>query len=498
MDLKSKAVTGVSWSVFAQVGQEITQWLGTFLLARLLAPADFGLLGMVTVFTGFIGVFRNFGLGPSIIQDRDMSQEELSGVFWFNVGFSVFLFAVMIIGAPMVAGYYQEPDLVAIMIVLALDFPLSALSMVHDALLRKRMRFRKLALVQNLGGMVGWVVGVGMAVLGLGVWALVGVKLARTLATTLVQWVILNWKPGWGLSYKRIRNQLQFGLSLQAGTLLNYATTNVDDMLIGRVGGSEVLGEYQMAYRMMLWPLAKVSAVVSGVMFPALSTIKDDKERVRRVFLKATSYIALLTFPMALGLWAVAPSAVHALLGAEWAGVIPIFQVLCILGVGKSIATNTGWIFLSQGRLDLRLRLQILFSIIMISSFFVGINWGPMGVAVCYTVVTLPLIFVQFHIAGSVVDMSVLDVIQVVKWIFFCSVVMSVGVLGVGYVLPSNWTHFIRLLFQIVAGLLIYLSLVHLLKLEAYREVRELAWGQVGRFLKTIRRSSGVHLGTGD
>ena len=472
--LKDRTVSGICWNVITQFGMQGLGFITTLVLARLLSPDMFGLWGMVTVFTGFIAVFQNLGLGPSIVQDQEITHEQLSGIFWLNMGLSVLLALLTIGSAPLVSRFYDQPTITPIMMLLAINFPLSALAMVPGTLLTKCMAFKKLAFIQTIAMAAGSAVGITTAFMGLGVWALVCQQVTGTLAITLLQWMIVPWKPSWTLPFGKIRKQLHFGLNLQAGSLLNYGTRNVDDLLIGKVIGASALGLYQMAYGLMLWPLQKVSRVVGQVMFPALSTIQGDKRLFKQVFLRATGAIALVTFPMVLGLWVVAPSVVYSLLGERWVGVIPIFQVLCILGIPQSIATNTGWIFLSQGRTDIRLKLQIAFSTLFITSFVIGINWGVMGVAVCYTIASTLAMPIQCQVAGRLIDMTFWDVVRATSGIFLYAIIMAIFVLGLGRILPLYWPHWAYLSVQVPFGIIVYISLIHFFKLSAYLEIREL------------------------
>jgi O-antigen/teichoic acid export membrane protein len=209
-------------------------------------------------------------------------------------------------------------------------------------------------------------------------------------------------------------------------------------------------------------------------MLPALSVIQDDKERVKRAFIKATSFIALVTFPMVSGLWAVTPHAVYTLLGEKWADVIPIFQVLCIVGLLHSVATNVGWIFLSQGRVDLMLKLQYGFCFFILLSFLIGIKWGPIGVAVCYSIVSVLLMPVSFMVAGSIIDMTFGDVVRAISGIFGCAMLMVLGVWSFGLLLPSTWPHWAFLVIQSSLGVVIYVALIHFFRLSAYLEIRNL------------------------
>ena len=482
MNLKDKTVSGIYWNGLAQFAQELMGLLTTLILARLLSPDAFGLLGMVIVFLGFIAIFQNLGLGPSIVQDGEISQEQLSSIFWLNSILSIILVLLTIISAPLVSSFYDEPSATSIMIVLALNFPLSALAVVPDAMLKKHMMFKKLGIIQNIATALGSVVGIITAFMGFGVWALVWQGLISTFTRTILQWIIVPWSPTWNLSYHKIKRHLYFGINLQVGSLLNYCARNVDDLLIGKVIGSSTLGVYQMAYRLMLWPLQKVSGIVGEVMFPALSTIQGNKEHVKRIFLRVTGYIAFITFPMVLGILVIAPSVVYALLGERWVGVIPIFKVLCILGLTQSIATNTGWIFLSQGRTDIRLRLQLAFSTLFIISFFIGIRWGAIGVAACYTIASLLVTPIQFQIAGKLINMTFSDVYKKIIAILVCSILMAAIVFITNQFLISKFSNIFKLIIDLFVGILSYIFLIWIFKLEAAKKIFNLIKEQ--KFLK--------------
>jgi PST family polysaccharide transporter len=472
--LKDKAISGIYWSALAQFSQEGLGILTTLILARFLSPDAFGLLGMVVVFVGFISIFQGLGLGPSIIQDRELGDESLSSIFWLNLIFSTILFLLAISVAPLISSFYGEARLASIMRVLALTFPFGSFGTVPGAILTKHMMFKKLAITRNVSVAMGSLVGITLALMGFGVWALVWQGLTQTLIKSLLLWIIVPWNPQWVLSYKKIKRQLYFGINLQLGTILNYFTRNADDLLVGKFVGAGTLGIYQMAYRLMLWPLQKVSRVVGEVMFPALSTIQNDTELVKRIFLKVTRSIALITFPMVLGMWVTAPTIVHVVLGQKWADVIPIFQVLCILGLFQSIATNTGWIFLSQGRTDIRLKLQVPFSTLFIISFLIGIRWGAMGVAVCYTIASLLATPIQFQVAGRLVGMTFMDVVKAVSGVMICAVIMAACVLGLGQILPSEWPRWLNLMLQVSFGIIFYFSLIYIKQLKAYVDVKEI------------------------
>jgi PST family polysaccharide transporter len=493
MSLKTKTFGGILWSIWARLSQDGLGFLTTLILARLLSPVTFGLLGIVTIFMGLIAILQDLGLGSSIVQAEEIDQEQLSGIFWFNLILSMLLVLLAVVSAPFVASFYDQPAIVPIMTALALNFPITALALIPNSLLRKRLMFKKLALIQSVATGLGSAVGITLAFIGLGVWALIWQQIAGNLTNVFLQILALPWWPSPKFSYPKIKKRLYFGLNLQISSIFNYGTRNADDFLISKVVGPESLGIYQMAYRMMLWPLEKVTYVVSQVMFPAMVTVQNDKERVKRVFLKSTSSIAMITYPMVFGIWVVAPSVVYTLLGEKWAGVIPIFQVLCVLGLTQSINANAGSILLTQGRSDLMLKLRIVFFAIYLTSFIIGVNWGSIGVAVCYTLTSLLLTPVYYRVIGQVVDMTFLEVLRAVAGVFFCALMMAVAVWGLKLLLPANLPHAVYLIIQIPFGVVLYGVLVHVFNLTVYRETRQLILEQLQLRFPAIGVSSRVN-----
>lgn len=476
--LRAQTVRGVSWAGFGQVGTQFIGFLGTLVLARLLTPDDFGLLGMVVVFTGFLALFQNLGLGPAIVQDRSLTENQLSGLFWVNLSFSALLAVIAAAAAPVVAWFYNQPAAVPIMATLALAFPLGALAAVPGALLTRDMRFRPLSII-NIGAQaVGFALGVALALAGYGVWALVWQQLALATTAALGKWLTAGWRPGLAFSLRSLRKPLAFGVWFQAGSILNWATRNTDDLLVGRVLGAPPLGIYQMAYRLMLWPIQNVAWVVGQVMFPALSAIKNDTQRVARAFLRGVGMVALVTFPVMVGAFVVADTAIPMVFGDQWRPVVPIFRILCGLGLIQSVATNTGWIFVSQGRVDVQLKLQLFVVPLVILSFAVGLQWGIVGVAGAYALTSGLLIPVQLHVAGRLVALRLPEIGRALVGILACALTMGAAVAGVEWIAEGHLPAWLVLVIQVSFGVGLYLFLIHTTRLPAYLELRQVLAGR--------------------
>jgi O-antigen/teichoic acid export membrane protein len=419
--------------------------------------------------TAFILVFQELGMGTAIIQDTGVTRQQLSSIFWVNVGIALVLSLLIVAVAPLAAMWYEENAVTNIMRVLAVGPLLSAFGMVSNALLVRRMQFRRLAMVRTGAAAVSSAAGVAVAAAGCGAWALI----VRQLASGFLLFVLLaaaaKWRPDFTLSLRSIRRHISFGMAVKMSALFTYFARNADDLLVGAMLGAPVLGIYQMAYRLMLWPLDKVTRVVGGVMLPAFSGIKDDKERVRSVFLRATSCVAMITFPLVLGMAVVAPI-IPQVLGEKWHDVVPIFRILCVLGMAQSVTSATGTILVSQGKPNIALRLQAVFATVVTASFVIGLRWGAEGVALCYVTACMLLAPVQIMVSGRLIGMGFFAIIRAIGGVFACAVTMAAAAVGAGYLVPeeSVWA---RLAAQVCVGVVVYIVCIRVFRLRAYSDL---------------------------
>ncbi|MCS4034707.1 PST family polysaccharide transporter [Salinibacter ruber] len=473
-EFREKTLLGLSWSVFAQVGKQAFRFIFAVILARLLSPREFGLVGMVMIFTGFAGLFSDLGLGAALVQKQGITEKHKSSVFWLNVGVGTLLTAIFVAGAPLVAEFYDEPLLVPITMVLGANFFIGGLSSVHQTLFRKKIDFKSLAVVEIASIVGGGTLGIWMAYTGFGVWSLVAKGLASSALTASLLWIMSPWIPRLTFDWEATKDLMGFSLNLLGEKSINYWVRKGDDILIGKVLGSDALGLYTKAYGVMLLPTRQISGVVSRVMFPSLSTIQENTDRVRRVFFRMTRTIALLTFPMMLGLLAVAESFVIGVFGSQWSEMIPILQVFCVIGLMQSVGTLKGNLFLSQGRSDLMFRLGLFIKPMLLTGIIVGLQWGVVGVAYGYATAVLLATYPEWRYAGQLVGFTYGDLAYELSGIFACATGMAAGVYALGFALPPEWPHWLRLLTQVPTGVVVYWGLVHSFGVQAYRETLSL------------------------
>lgn len=475
MDVKKQTISGIEWSAGAQIAKQILQFIISIILIRLLTPKDFGLIGMIMVFIGFASLFSEMGFGAALIQKKEIEERHLSSIFWLNIVTGLILTGILLAIAPVIATFYNEPRLKLFTMVLSTTFFIGSLSIVQKTILIRSMNFRMLAIIETLTMSIAGIFAIILAFLGLGVWSLVWQAFVSAIIGVIILWVHSDWKPYLQFNRDAVKELFGFSGNLLGFNVFNYWARNMDNLLIGKVIGSSGLGIYNRAYYLMLTPLSQISSIVGKVMFPVLSKIQDDKVRVKHLYLSTISIIALITFPMMMGLMLVANSFVLVLFGPKWIDVVALLRVLCFIGMMQSVVTTVGWIYTSQGRTDWMFRWGIVAGIIAVISFIIGIWIGSiMAVVYCYASANILLLYHNFAIPGKLIDMTFSDVIRSVSGVFGCSVLMAGGVYLLGVILPSEWPHWANLIFQVPFGIIMYVVLIHLFKLKSYIEAKEL------------------------
>ena len=356
----------------------------TSVMARLLTPNDYGLIGMVAVVTGFVSMYKDLGLSAATIQKSEINSDQISTLFWVNlllsVGIALFTAAI----APLVAWFYGESRLIWITVVTAVGFIISGIAVQHEALLRRQMRYFALALIGLSSMAMGYVVGIIMAWKGFHYWALVASQLAVATTSTLLVFSFVRWTPGLPKRNTGVRSMIKFGGNLTGFTTINYFSRNLDNLLIGRFWGAQQLGLYSRAYQLMGLPIEQINEPITSVAVPSLSRLTDSPETYRKAYLRMLEKIALLTMPCVVLLIVTSDSIIQIVLGSQWAGATRIFILLGITVLFQPIANTTGWLLITQGRTDHMLQWGLISGPITMAAIVAGLPWGAVGVAASY------------------------------------------------------------------------------------------------------------------
>lgn len=403
--LRHAAARAVGWNAAAKVGTQALQMGVKVILARLLAPGDFGLLGMAAIVAGLVGLLRDLGLGPAIVQRKDLDDGHLSSAFWSSLALGLLLAGAGISCAPLAAMYFGREEVKGIVGFLSVGLFISSVGMVPAALLTRNLNFRKLALRDLLSAVINGGVAIPLAVAGFGVWSLVWGALAGTTASVASLWLGISWTPSMAFSASRLRQLLGFGANVTGTSILLYAARNADYFIIGRWLGATSLGLYTLAYNVLLLPLRQISWSVTPVAFSAFSRIQDDIDRFRSAYLATVRYISTLAFPVAAGMFAVAPELVHVVLGSKWEGAILPVRIFCPLAALQAVATTTGTVYQARGRPDIQLKWGMVAAPVLIGCVILGLRWGIVGVAAATAIGSLGLWPVGQSIANRLIEL---------------------------------------------------------------------------------------------
>ena len=378
---------------FASQGFKFFASLGaTMVLGRLLRPADYGLIGMVAVVTGFVSMFKDLGLSAATVQRDEITSKQVSTLFWVNVALSVGVGLLTLALAPAVAWFYGAPQLTSVTAVYAVGFLFGGLTVQHEALLHRQMRFAAQAACEIVALLVTIAVTITLAWRGVGYWSLVAGHVTTSFVYMIGIWTVCRWRPGRPASVASVRSLLRFGGNLTGFGVVNFFARNLDNMLIGRVWGSQQLGLYAKAYQLLTLPIDQINAPITTVAVPALSRLNDSPDHYRRAYLRIIEKIAVLTMPGIALLIGTADWVVLVILGPQWTEAGRIFAALGVAALIQPIANTTGWLFISQARTDDMFRYGLVASTIIVAAILSGLHWGALGVAVVYALVWVTIV----------------------------------------------------------------------------------------------------------
>jgi len=380
-DLKGRAVRGGVLTLTSQGAQFLMQSVATVVLARLLIPADFGLVAMVTAITGLGQAFADLGLSEATIQHPEITHEQVSTLFWINVAIGFVLTTVSASIGPVLAWFYREPRLTGIALLVSLTFLISGLRVQHDALLRRQMRFLSLAIRDVSSYVIAVPVAIVMAMRGAGYWALVALPLTLNLVQMVLSWWMAAWLPGLPRRGAKVGSLIAFGGKVAASYLIFNANRSADSVLIGWHWGAGPLGLYSRAMNLLLLPVRQLGAPARSVAIPAFSRVQAEPERLARYYLHAASLIMWIVAPIFGFLFVAAVPVIVLALGKRWLDSAPVFQILTISALGQLLYDSTVWLLVSRGQSQRLLKLALIVCPIAIGSYAVGLPWGIKGVA---------------------------------------------------------------------------------------------------------------------
>ena len=428
--IRTRAIRGGLVKLVAQAANFAIRIGSLLVLARLLDPKDFGLIGMVTAVTGILALFRDFGLSSASVQRATVTSEQTATMFWINLMLGAVLMLVALALAPALAAFYGEPRLLWVTSVISLAYLFNGAGVQHLALMQRQMRFVTLAMIDTFSLVVGTTAAIGVALAGYGYWALVVMSVSTPMTTTMALWFATAWVPGAPRRVTGIWSMIRFGGAMTLSGTLWYIANNCDKVLLGRHWGADATGLYFNASQLIRTPIDNLNGAVGDVAFSALSRVREDPERLRRYFLNSYFLVVALTLPLTLACAVFADDIVGVLLGPRWAGAAQIFQILAPTILVFAVLNPLGWLLGALGLVERSLHIAFVFTPLLISGVVNALPGGPQGVAFAYTtVMTLSVLPISlWAVRGTVIRVS--DIMIALSRPLACSI--AAAALGSG------------------------------------------------------------------
>ncbi len=387
--IKGQAVAAILWLGGGRLFTRFVDQLVVLVLARLLVPEDFGIVAMASVFARLLTLLTSMGVTRAVVQRPHVDDAYLSTALWGNMAIGCLLSGVGWGAAGLIAKFYHEPLVGPVFAALSLRFALTGATVVQSALISRQMRFGVLQVRNIISAGVAGSVAVVLALRGAGVWSLIAQIVVADLLDLVLLWTATAWRPKRLFSWTNLRELWGFGSRILGSQFFNYVVKYFDNLLIGRMLGAVQLGYYAFGYALFLTPLLDITGTVWQVTFSAFSRLQEDLPRLRRGFLLTTKYVALITFPVLLGLLLVARDLITVVFGAKWLPAAPVLQILLVAGVLRSQVSIWNSVLPALGRVNWMFRWAVASAAIYVPAFLIGIRWGIVGVAAGYTVSAL-------------------------------------------------------------------------------------------------------------
>lgn len=388
--IKEQTLSGVKWNALGKFSTYAIQFVLGIVIARLLDPADYGVIGMLAIFMAIAQSFVNSGFGNALIRKSDRTEVDCSTAFYFNVAVAVLLYGVLFLSAPAIAAFYKTPLLTEVVRVYSLTLIIGSLGIVPRALRSVAVDFKTQAYASVISVIVSGLVGLYMAFSGYGVWALVWQAIIASCVSVAVIWILARWRPLWAYSWESFRSMFSYGSRLLASGLLHTVYTHASSILIGKFYTPAELGNYDRGNSIASLPSLRLSDVFHSVTFPILSKLQDDDERLKKVYHKYVAMTSLVIFFIMTLLAVVARPLVLLLLTEKWLGAVPFLQVFCFAYMFDSICRLNNNMLFVKGWSGLFLKLEIIKKVIVTPFFLLAIPYGPL--VICYVAVLHTLV----------------------------------------------------------------------------------------------------------
>lgn len=466
--LKQQTATGLKWSAIERIVNQVVNFVVAIIMARLLTPADFGLVGMVAIFIGIAQAFVDSGFSQALIRKQDRTEEDNSTAFFFNLFVAILFYLLLFFTAPLIAGFYDEPLLTPITRVIGLSIIINSLCLVQRALFTIEVDFKTQSKASVTASVVSSIVGIGMALAGCKVWAVVGQQLSNLLINTILFWALSSWRPRKFFVWASFKSLFGFGSKLLLSGLLGAVWNNLSSMLIGKVHTATDLGYWAKMKQFSELPSNSVTDIIQRVAYPILCKIQDEKERLQAVYRQFIRMSAFVVFPLLVGLAAVSHSFVLVLLGEQWEFVADLLVIICFSTMWTPIQAINLNPLMVLGRSDLFLKLDIIKKIISLVILVSTVKFGLIVMAIGVVAGSLIHLAVNAYFTKQLVNVGFWMQLKDIAPTLILSLLMFALITAFNYFVKNIY---VELFGGVLLGMVFYIGVAYLFKFQEMKEV---------------------------
>lgn len=467
MSLRKKAFSGMIWSSLQQFGNQGIRFVVSIILARLLLPEEFGLIGMIGIFMAIGTELISSGLTSSLIRTDHPDQRDYSSVFFYNLFGSIILYFLLFFAAPYIAKFFEQTSLTEITRLYSLTFIISGLSAVQLAKIRKEMNFKLETQSSLASTLVSAIVGIGLAYRGFGVMSLVWMSIAGAVVSSAMLWFTSNWRPALIFDKKKFSYHYRFGYRMAIAGVINAVFNNIYTLVIGKFFSPMQLGYYTRADTLKQFPISNISSILNKVTFPIFAEIKNDDERLKRVYKEMMQLVIFIIAPLLVMMAVIADPLFRFLFTEKWLPAAPYFQILCVNGILYPLHSYNLNILLVKGRSDLVLRLETAKKVILCLIIVVAIPFGIYGLLWGQVIYSVLCYFINSFYSGKMIGYTAMKQLYDISGILTVSLLMGLGLYFLDtFALQTNSSDFIRIFISLVVGSVLFYILCFLLGIK--------------------------------
>lgn len=466
-DLKEKTITGFKWSFIDNIGKYGGHFVIGIILTRLLTPEDFGLIGMITIFIVIGQSLTNSGFGQALIQKKNADHVDFSTVFYFNLIASASIYLIIFLSAPLIAGFYDQPELIPLIKVICLSFVIDAAGRIHLVHLEKKLDFKSPSIIGVTSVVVSGTVSITLAYLGFGVWALVANNLIRSIVTTFLLWWISNWRPLLLFSNDSLRTLFMFGSKILVAGLMQSFFHNIYYLIIGKFFSAQSLGYYTRAVQFKDLPVNTITVIIQKVTFPVFSTIQDNDPKLISGYTKSIRLLLAVVLPLMVLIFITCSPLINLVLGDKWMPVAPYLKVMVLYGWIYVLYTINNQIITVKGRSDYYLQMQVLDKVFIISSILLTYRFGIMAMIYGHMGATIAAYLIENVYLRKVINITLGYQLKQIMPFLFAALVMLLSSLPLAKAIENDYLYLVT---SVTLSITVYIAVLWVLKVKELSE----------------------------